>query len=116
MSGRLVALVTSEAPPVEERRVHHFVGSLPDESEEIAVQEDFPWPTVLLIRAGQDAGFLLYRYTQDGQFAGDTWHMTLDEAKDQADFEFGEGLGPWRSVPEEVADPVTFALQEREIH
>jgi hypothetical protein len=116
MSGRFVALVTSEAPPIDERRAHHFVGSPPDESGQLVVHEEFPWPKVLLIRPGQDAGFMLYRYAQNGQFAGDTWHLTLDEAREQADFEFGEGLSPWRTVPEEIADPVTFALHELEVH
>lgn len=111
---RWVALVLSKAPPVEERRTHHYAASLSDDTGEPALEEEFPWPHVLLIRPGKEAGFLLYRYTQEGHFAGDTWHMTLDDAKDQANFEFGEGLGPWRHVPAEVGDPVTFALQKRE--
>lgn len=116
MPERLVALVTSQALPPEERPVRHFVGTLPDDSGVLAVQEDFPWPAVLLIVPDREAGFLLYRYTRECEFAGDTWHMTLDEAKEQAAFEFSECLSPWRSVPENVSDAVNFALRESEIH
>jgi hypothetical protein len=40
--------------------------------------------------------------------------MTLDDAKDQADFEFGVSTGAWRQVPEAVGDAISFGLQERE--
>jgi hypothetical protein len=113
-SERWVALVTSEAPPVEGRPTHHYVASIAEDTGDLVVEEELPWPTVLLIRPGKESGFLLYRYTQDGRFAGDTWHLTLEDAKHQADFEFGESLGAWREVPAGVPDPITFALQERE--
>lgn len=116
MAARLVALVSSKASPIHERRVRHYVGSVQAGPGEVLIDEELPWPRVLLIRRGTEAGFLLYRYTRDAQFAGDTWHMTLDEAKDQADFEFSECLGPWREVPEGVTDPIAFALQEVEVH
>ena len=36
-----------------------------------------------------EEGFLLVRYSAEGKFSGDTWHQSLDDAKDQAEFEFG---------------------------
>jgi hypothetical protein len=34
------------------------------------------------------------RYDALEDFAGDTWHLTIDEAKQQAEFEYGDaGLG-----------------------
>jgi hypothetical protein len=111
-TDRFVALVTAEAPPVAKRQTRHLVASIPGESGQLVPHEELPWPKVLLIRPGQEAGYLLYRYTREGEFAGDTWHLTLDEAKEQAEFEFGDGMAPWSRVPEEVTDPVAFALRE----
>jgi hypothetical protein len=35
------------------------------------------------------SGFYLFRYSATGEFGGDTWHETLEEAKRQAEFEYG---------------------------
>jgi len=59
-----------------------------------------------LVIEQDDPGFLLFRYTTDGSFAGDTWHETVDHAKEQANFEFGNAVSEWSSVPDDVADPV----------
>jgi hypothetical protein len=55
---------------------------------------------------------MLYRYTATGAFAGDTWHQSLNDATAQAQFEYGEALGAWRQIPDEVATgaEVEFAL------
>jgi hypothetical protein len=53
----------------------------------------------------------LFRFTADGQVVGDTWHMTLEEAQQQAQFEFGDLLSDWRSVPADVEDLVAFGLK-----
>jgi len=37
----------------------------------------------------------LYRYSNTGECAGDTWHQTLDEAKRQARFEYEIGYSDW---------------------
>jgi hypothetical protein len=42
--------------------------------------------------------FFLLRYGPKDEFAGDTWHQTLDEAKGQAEFEFGILASDWREV------------------
>lgn len=31
----------------------------------------------------------MYRYTEGGEFCGDTWHETFEHALDQAEFEYG---------------------------
>jgi hypothetical protein len=41
-------------------------------------------------------GFFLLRYDESGQGVGDTWHMTLAEAKAQAAFEFGVVEKDWQ--------------------
>lgn len=39
--------------------------------------------------------FFLIRFDENGEFAGDTWHRTLDEAKGQARFEFDLDDDDW---------------------
>ncbi|MGA3010880.1 MAG: hypothetical protein ABSD72_11530 [Terracidiphilus sp.] len=56
-------------------------------------------------------GIFLYRYGTHGEFAGDTWHMNVDDAKHQASFEYGDLVQEWIDVPADVEDVVTFGLQ-----
>lgn len=49
-------------------------------------------------------------YTAEGEFAGDTWHMDLDEAKDQASFEYGDAVQECQELPEEIDDPLAYVL------
>ena len=77
----------------------------------IETQKHMAWPSVLLIDVRPDE-CLLYRYANDGGFAGDTWHETLDDAKHQATYEFPNLISEWREVPDEVEDAVAFALRE----
>lgn len=42
-----------------------------------------------------DSGFSLLRYDQDDRFCGDTWHPTIEEAKEQACIEFHINDGDW---------------------
>jgi hypothetical protein len=77
-----------------------------------------PFPHVVLLEA-DETSCMLYRYTRDGKFCGDTWHQTVEDAKHQAEFEYREALGPWLPVPEAEADAHEYAieyskLQERE--
>src|SRR5260370_9465827 len=66
-------------------------------------QTEMGWPRVVVLLAYED-GPMLYRYTASKDFAGDTWHQSLDEAKRSAEFEYGEALGAWEELPEAVAD------------
>lgn len=43
----------------------------------------------------QDGAFYLLRYGPDDEFVADTWHTTIDEAKSQAEFEYGIGGSDW---------------------
>jgi hypothetical protein len=52
-------------------------------------------------------GFNLVRLSIDGALAGDTWHQTLEQAKEAARDEFGESLGPWLVT----SPPKTWAVQ-----
>ena len=52
----------------------------------------------------------VYRYTLDGEFAGDTWHESKENAQDQLEFEYGGSVGTWSEVPREVADAHEYLL------
>lgn len=55
---------------------------------------EYPAPSFVVIEE-QEGAFSLLRYTRSGEFAGDTWHLTLDEAKAQAEFEYEIGACDW---------------------
>jgi hypothetical protein len=74
-----------------------------------------PDAAVVLVEAAS-VRVALERYPATGTFAGDTWHRDAAEARAQADFEFPERITAWRDVPDEVDDPVTFALQDPRAH
>lgn len=71
-----------------------------------------PWPRVLLIEHDPryTQGFFLNAWAANGDFGGDTWHTTLAEAKEQANYQFGAYLGEWRQIPTEVPDARAYAL------
>jgi hypothetical protein len=92
-------------------KVGHFIGSPPgaagrDDRERLA------WPRVVIIETNPDGSFALNRFSADGTFSGDTWHATLDEAKDQASYEYEDALSEWLEVPVGVTDAVSFALRQ----
>jgi len=115
MAYRLIALITGDLAEGEEPKVLQLVGFPPGLVDPEDHRERLPWPRILVLEVETD-GYSLYRYTEAGDFGGDTWHMSLEDAKHQAEFEFGERLGPWREVPEEVSDPIAFARQVLEAH
>lgn len=106
MSKRSVTVVTEN----EQSEVRHFTGLPPELSGGRDTRERLPWPRVLLIESKND-GIFLNRATKDGAFCGDTWHLSIDDAKAQAESEYGEAMGAWIEVPEDVQDPIAFALQ-----
>jgi hypothetical protein len=96
------------APPVFKAR--HWIGSPPGSETESEDRVLLPWPKVIIL-AESSQGLHLSRYAADGTFAGETWHESLEMAKRQAAFEYGESLGEWREVPDGISDPVALALR-----
>jgi hypothetical protein len=88
--------------------VRHLEGSAP-QSERAAPQSVLPPAEFLVIEADQH-GTYLFRYTRKGDFAGDTWHATTDDAIAQAEYEFGIIRTDWRQVPPEVEDVIRYVL------
>lgn len=66
-------------------------------------QEELPYPSILTIEETEE-GFFLFRYTNEGEIAGDTWHMTLDDAIEQAKFEYGIDANQWTDIPDDVTN------------
>jgi len=70
-----------------------------------------PVADVLLLVTDDEPGAMLFRYTAHGDFGGDTWHATAGDAREQAESEYGDALGAWTDVPDDVADPHDFAIR-----
>lgn len=70
-----------------------------------------PAPDVILLIADGDASAMLFRYTAHGEFAGDTWHPSVDDAREHAIYDYSDALGEWVDVPDEVQDAHAYAVQ-----
>jgi hypothetical protein len=71
---------------VGKQQTIHRIG-LPD-----GPQTTIPFPDLLFLES-DETNYMLYRYTADGQFGGDTWQQTIEKTTDQAELEYGEALG-----------------------
>ncbi len=88
-----------------------YIGLPPELDPNPAARQMMETPDVLVIEQ-DDNGFFLYRFTAAGVFAGDTWHLNLEDAKHQANFE-PLRVGPtWliiESIP--LAQPAASMVQ-----
>jgi len=92
--------------PVEgRRRVTQTAGFPIDPSKML------PAPDVILLIANADPGAMLFRYTAHGEFAGDTWHPSVDDAREHAIYDYSDALGAWVDVPEDVDDAHGYAVR-----
>ena len=86
-------------------RTAHQVG-LPTELGGTPVP--MPDPTFVVIYP-TDQGFILERFADAATTAGDTWHQTEQDARDQAGWEYGQRLSDWVDLvggPTDLADVV----------
>lgn len=106
---RLLSLIGAMT---RERRAIH-TGNFP-----LGPEQMLPLADVVILVADTDPGAMLYRYTAHGEFGGDTWHPSVDDAQEQAIYEYGDALLQWINVPEDVADAhaygVRYALEHLE--
>ena len=108
MTIRLFALVDeSEGTPTS----RHFKGWPPELTGGADFRERLPIPRAVLIDE-DPIGFFLYRFARDGSLVGDTWHKTLEEAKEQAKDEYGDGLNEWQAILEDVEDADEFVIAQ----
>lgn len=106
-SERLVAVIRREDVKLPSR---NFVGLPPMAPEEPDTRRPFPTPLIIVVSTRPD-GVFLERFDETGADAGDSWHQSIEEAKEQARGEYGESIGVWTPVPDSEEDPVAFGLQ-----
>lgn len=99
---RVLALI---GPIAGERSAAHTAGYPLDPSKMLPVAD------VVLLVGDRDASAMLFRYTAYGEVGGDTWHPSHDEAREQAVEEYGDALGEWVEVPDEIDDAHAFAVR-----
>jgi hypothetical protein len=112
VKGRWFAPIGAQRGPLKTR---HAVGLPPGLGlplEGAGAPTVLPWPRVLLLEEDDRGDYLMFRYAADGVFGGDTWHDSTESAERQARYEYGEALGEWRAVPEDVGDPIAYAIAQ----
>jgi hypothetical protein len=87
------------------RRATHTAGFPLDPTQMLPLAD-----VILLIGDGTGRA-MLFRYTAHGEFGGDTWHASSDDAQEQAAEEYGDALGQWVEVPSDIADAHGYAVQ-----
>jgi hypothetical protein len=90
-------------------KVHHYSGLPPEltgDSDKRMLMES---PAFLVIEENRN-GVFLYRYDSHGKCVGDTWHANIQEAKQQALYEYETALAEWQMVPPSVLDVVAFGI------
>lgn len=97
--------------PLTEPKVRHYNGLPPQLTGGRDTRELMATPVLLLTEQESD-GVSLYRFAPDGKIVGDTFHESLDDARAQARFEFGEAISDWKQVPDNVEEPFTFGMKE----
>ena len=60
------------------------------------------WPRALVIEIDANSA-LLDRFADDGSSVGDTWHQSVEDAKEQAEIEYQGLLSDWHPVPRNVS-------------
>lgn len=102
---KLIRRLALIGPLAGERRAAQTSGFPLDPSKMLPIAD------VILLVVDREPGAMLFRYTAHGDFGGDTYHASSEEALEQASFEYGEALGEWLLVPDDVVDAHTFAVQ-----
>lgn len=60
-------------------------------------------PARHLLLAEYPEGPMIFRYADDWQFSGDTWHQNLPDALHQIEYEFGSSTLDWTIMSEREA-------------
>jgi hypothetical protein len=102
MTKRLFSVVKGVRPGPQTR---HYEGLPPELTDGVDSRRELPLADVLIMEEKPE-GVFLYRYTEQGQFGGDTWHQKVDDAVAQSEFEFGLSPDDWKPIPEGVEDGV----------
>jgi len=79
----------------------HFAGAPAAAGIGGAAPQRLPWPRIVVL-IERDDGFFLERLLPNGTVVGDTSHEDAQEAREQAEWEYGALLGAWFAIPEHV--------------
>lgn len=94
-----------------ESKTKHYMGLPPEVTNNINKAKILKVAKVLVVFDTVVNGYELYRYDKNGEFAGDTWHETEDDATEQAKFEFNLKGIYWRHIPRDIDDPIKYAIE-----
>ena len=89
-------------------KARHYVG-LPEAIDPEGRRTPRPPAALLIVEPNADGIFLL-RFSSSGEFGGDSWHETVDDAKHQASFEYGNDLAWQLSDRASSADELVAEL------
>lgn len=94
-------------------RVRHHEGGLPPSAASDGVDRRVLLPRAALVVIDDKGaeGVFIFRFDDDGNEVGDTWHETADDALRQAAFEY-EGRLNWETIPSDVEDLGAFIRRE----
>ncbi len=67
----------------------HKIGMIQDDRPVPVADLPLPDHVEIEIEGGPDQPCMMYRYTDAGEFCGDTWHENLRKAFAQAEYEYG---------------------------
>ena len=98
---RRVALVG----PIGDRRVSVHTGGYPLAPDRMLPDAD------VVVLVGNQKEAMLFRYSAHGELCGDTPHLSITEAEEQAVIEYGDALFPWIDVPADITDAHAFGIQ-----
>lgn len=73
-----------------------YIGTINHEGILLPIQEFALTTRVEIVEEGN--GYFLFRYSADGEYAGDSWFSSIDDAKKQAKFEFQIDEDSWKEV------------------
>lgn len=65
----------------------------------------------MLVIQRTSEGYFLFRVGEAGSDAGDTLHRSIDDAREQARFEFGVSDEDWQELSATEGDPVQQVVQ-----
>ena len=108
---KVVSIVAPVLTRFVHARVRQTVGLPPEASGVHDEREALPWPIAVLVKEESAGNVYVYRIAASGASAGDTWHPTVDEARQQAEYEYEGVLGKWERVPDDVRDAWEHALE-----
>ncbi|HEY6332132.1 MAG TPA: hypothetical protein VI756_22580 [Blastocatellia bacterium] len=99
-------------PSLEAPRTRHYSGLPPELTDGEDYRVELPRAEIITIEPEPNAaGIFLFRYLRDGTFITDTWHESVEDAKFQAEYEYGTTDQEWVAVPGDVTGPVAFLVE-----